>query len=67
MPFMFENLEVYKLALAWVGTGTRIAVALRRTELAPLGDWIDVPDDVDDAHAYAIQYAAERLNSRGEW
>jgi hypothetical protein len=32
-----------------------------------LGDWIDVPDDIEDAHAYAIQYAAERLNSRGEW
>ena len=32
-----------------------------------LGDWIDVPDDIQDAHAYAIQYAAERLNSRGEW
>ena len=32
-----------------------------------LGDWVDVPDDVEDAHAYAIQYAAERLNSRGDW
>jgi hypothetical protein len=32
-----------------------------------LGDWIDVPDDIADAHAFAIQYAAERLNSRGEW
>ncbi len=32
-----------------------------------LGNWIDVPDDVQDAHAYAIQFAAERLNSRGEW
>jgi hypothetical protein len=32
-----------------------------------LGAWDDVPDSVDDAHAYALQYAAERLNSRGEW
>ena len=32
-----------------------------------LGDWVDVPDDVEDAHAYAIHYAAERLNSRGDW
>ena len=32
-----------------------------------LGDWIDVPDEVQDAHGYAVQYAAERLNSRGDW
>ena len=32
-----------------------------------LGDWVEVPIDVEDAHAYAIQYAAERLNSRGDW
>ena len=32
-----------------------------------LSDWIDVPDDVEDAHAYAIRYAAERLNTRGDW
>ena len=32
-----------------------------------LGDWVDVPPDVEDAHAYAIHYAAERLNSRGDW
>ena len=32
-----------------------------------LGDWVEVPDDVQDAHAYAVQYAAERLNSRGDW
>ena len=32
-----------------------------------LGEWIDVPGDVEDAHAYAIQYAAQRLNSRGDW
>ena len=29
-----------------------------------LGEWVHVPPDVDDAHAYAIQYAAERLDSR---
>ena len=27
-----------------------------------LEPWIDVPDDVEDAHAYAIQYAFGRLN-----
>lgn len=32
-----------------------------------LGEWIDVPDDVANPHAYAVQYAAERLNSRGDW
>lgn len=32
-----------------------------------LGDWIDVPADVPDAHAYAIRYAAERMNERQEW
>ena len=32
-----------------------------------LGEWVDVPADVEDAHAYAIQYAADRLNSRGDW
>ena len=32
-----------------------------------LGQWVDVPDEVEDAHAYAVQYAAERLNTRGDW
>jgi len=32
-----------------------------------LGEWVDVPDEVEDAHAYAVQYAAERLNTRGDW
>jgi hypothetical protein len=29
--------------------------------------WIDVPSEVADAHAFAIQYAFERLNRRGDW
>lgn len=29
-------------------------------------DWIEVPDDVADAHAFAVQYAADQLNQRGE-
>jgi hypothetical protein len=29
--------------------------------------WEAVPDEVADAHGYAIQYASERLNSRGNW
>ena len=32
-----------------------------------LGEWVDVPPEVEDAHGYAVQYAAERLNSRGDW
>jgi hypothetical protein len=31
-----------------------------------LFEWVEVPADVDDAHAYAIHYAAERLNERDE-
>jgi hypothetical protein len=30
-----------------------------------LGEWLDVPDDVADAHAFAILYARDRLNDRG--
>jgi hypothetical protein len=29
-----------------------------------LGDWVHVPEDVEDAHGYAILYAAAQLNSR---
>lgn len=29
-----------------------------------LGAWLDVPDDVTDAHAFAVQYAADRLKGR---
>jgi hypothetical protein len=29
--------------------------------------WIPVPDDVVDAHAFAIRYAYEELNKRGDW
>jgi hypothetical protein len=32
-----------------------------------LGEWVGVPDAVEDAHAYAVEYAADRLNSRGDW
>ena len=28
--------------------------------------WLDVPADVTDAHAFAIQYAADELNQRGK-
>ena len=28
--------------------------------------WIEVPSDVKDAHAFAIQHAAEQLNERGD-
>jgi hypothetical protein len=29
-----------------------------------LGEWIHVPEVVEDPHAYAVEYAAEQLNSR---
>jgi hypothetical protein len=32
-----------------------------------LGDWVEIPDTVENPHAYAVQYAVERLNSRGDW
>ena len=32
-----------------------------------LGEWMDVPDDVVDAHAFAVAYAHDRLNGRGGW
>ena len=30
-----------------------------------LGQWLDVPDDIADAHAFAVRYAHEQLNDRG--
>jgi hypothetical protein len=32
---------------------------------AALFPWIDVPPDVNDVHAFAIQYASDQLNQRG--
>ena len=32
-----------------------------------LGAWVEVPDGERDPHKYAVQYALERLNSRGDW
>ena len=32
-----------------------------------LAPWVEVPADVTDAHAFAIKYAYEHLNKRGEW
>jgi hypothetical protein len=29
--------------------------------------WEDVPDDIDDAHLFAVRYAHDRLNDRGGW
>jgi hypothetical protein len=34
---------------------------------AALLPWEPVPDEVADAHAYAIGFASERLNDRGKW
>ena len=30
-----------------------------------LGPWVDVPDEIEDAHSFAVAYAHERLNDRG--
>jgi len=38
MPFTFENLTVYQLALDWVRQATQIASTLTRTDLSPLAD-----------------------------
>ena len=32
-----------------------------------LGAWMDVGDDVEDAHRFAVRYAHDRLNRRGDW
>jgi hypothetical protein len=29
--------------------------------------WMDVPEEIGDAHIFAVQYALERLNDRGRW
>jgi hypothetical protein len=29
--------------------------------------WLDVPDEISDAHQFAVRYAHERLNDRGRW
>ena len=34
---------------------------------AALLPWESVPDEVTDAHAYAITFASDRLNDRGKW
>jgi hypothetical protein len=34
---------------------------------AALLPWEEVPPEVTDVHAHAIQYAAQRLNDRGNW
>jgi len=32
-----------------------------------LGQWLTVPDEITDPHAFAVQYAHDRLDSRGGW
>ncbi len=38
MPFAFESLTVYKVALDWITQATLIASSLKHTGLAPLAD-----------------------------
>ena len=30
-------------------------------------EWLEVPSEVADAHAFAVRYAYERLDRRGDW
>jgi hypothetical protein len=32
-----------------------------------LGQWMEVPEESADPHAFAVKWAADQLNSRGEW
>jgi hypothetical protein len=32
-----------------------------------LAAWVEVPEDVAEPHAFAIRYAYEHLNKRGDW
>jgi basic membrane lipoprotein Med (substrate-binding protein (PBP1-ABC) superfamily) len=32
-----------------------------------LSEWIEVPSDISEPHAFAVQFAYERLNGRGDW
>jgi hypothetical protein len=34
------------------------------TALVP---WVEIPQDIEDAHGYAVKYAADRMNDRGKW
>ena len=43
------------------------AQALLEYGEALLLPWMDVPDEVADAHLFASEYARERLNDRGPW
>ena len=29
--------------------------------------WLEVPEEIADAHQFAVRYAHERLNDRGRW
>lgn len=29
--------------------------------------WTLIPDEIDDAHRFVVQYALDRLNDRGRW
>lgn len=32
-----------------------------------LGEWLEVPDEIPNAHSFAVAYAHDRLNGRGGW
>jgi hypothetical protein len=34
---------------------------------ALLRPWLEIPEEIRDAHEFAIRYAHERLNDRGRW
>jgi hypothetical protein len=51
----------------WHGTVAEALEQAREEYSDALLEWVDIPDEVRDAHAHAIHYAAERLNGRGDW
>ena len=51
----------------WHGTATEAYAQAAHEYADALGPWIEVPSGVSDAHAFAVRYAAERMNDRGNW
>ena len=51
----------------WHATAADARVQAAREYGEALGPWVDVPEEVADAHEFAVKYALERLDSRGNW
>lgn len=51
----------------WHGTVAAAQAQAEEEYGDALGAWVVVPSEVADPHEYAVRYAAERLDSRGDW